>query len=144
MKKIFFSVHIFNISPYVFTQILSGRACWMWNLIPHPTSTHSTYFWQTLLPQKQGIPEKMWWWCHHHIFSSISYFSGSGVCQKYAMWVLVGCRIKFYIQRALPIKIWVKTQGDMSKNTNKKSSFFHSSSKINNYYFIILTIVLLF
>ena len=29
----------------------------------------------------------------------------SGVRQKYAVWVLVGCRIKFRIQRALPIEI---------------------------------------
>ena len=30
----------------------------MWNLIPHPTSTHTAYFWRALLPQKQEIPEK--------------------------------------------------------------------------------------
>ena len=28
-------------------------------------------------------------------FSGISYFWGSGVCQKYAEWVLVGCGIKY-------------------------------------------------
>ena len=79
----------------------------------------------------------MWWWCHHHIFSSISCFWGSGVHKKYAVWVLVGWRIKFHIQRALLIEIWVKTQGDMSKIRTQKSSFFLSSSKINQYYFII-------
>ena len=79
---------------------------------------------------------KMWWWCNHHIFSCISYFWGSGVCQNHVVCALVGCKIKFRIQWALPFRIWVKTQGDMSK-IRTKSSFFHSSSKINNYYFII-------
>ena len=37
-------VRIFDISPYVFTHISRGGACWMWNLIPHPMSTHSAYF----------------------------------------------------------------------------------------------------
>ena len=52
---------------------------------------------------------KMWWWHHRHIFSHISYFLGSQVHQKYEVWVLVGCGIKFYIQRILPLGIWVKT-----------------------------------
>ena len=30
---------------------------------------------------------------NHQVFSGISYFWGSGVHQKYAGWVLVGCRI---------------------------------------------------
>ena len=55
-----------------------------------------------------------------HFFSSISCFWGRGVHKKYSLWVLVGCRIKFRIQRALLIKIWVKTQGDMSKIRTKK------------------------
>ena len=101
----------------------------MQNLIPHPTSTHTAYFWQTLLPQKQEMPEKMWWWHHHHIFSGISYFWGSDVRQKYVVWVLVGCGIKFCIQRALSIEIWVKTQGDMLKN-KQKSSFFMTNMSI--------------
>ena len=40
-------------------------------------------------------------------FLGISYFWGSRVRQKYAMWVLVGCTIKFHIQSALPLEIWV-------------------------------------
>ena len=123
LKKTTFFVRIFDISHCVFTQILIERARWMWNLILHPTSTHTAYFWWTLLPQKQEIPEKTWWWCHHHIFSGISCFWGSGVRQKYAVWVLVGCGIKFCIQRALSIKIWVKTQWDMSKIQTKKVVF---------------------
>ena len=31
IKKIIFFVRIFDISPCVFTQILIGRAHWMWN-----------------------------------------------------------------------------------------------------------------
>ena len=143
-KKTTICVRIFDISPCVFTQISIGRARWMRNLIPHPTSTHTAYFWQTPIPQKQEIPEKMWWWHHHHIFLGISCFGGSRVCQKYAVWVLVGWEIKFRIERALPIEIWVKTQGDMSKIQTQKVVFFLSSSKINQYYFIILTIILLF
>ena len=44
-------------------------------------------------PKKKEIPEKMWWWCHHHVSLGISCFSGSRVCQKYAEWLLLGCRI---------------------------------------------------
>ena len=132
MKKTTFCVRIFDISPYVFTQILRGRDRWMQNLIPHPTSTHAAYFWWTPLPPKQEIPEKMWWWCHHHVFLGISCFWGSGVRQKYAVWVLVGCGIKFCIQRALPIEIWVKTQGDMSKIRTQKVVFFFLPPKLIN------------
>ena len=39
----------------------------------------------------------------------ISYFWGSRVHQKYPVWVLVGCGIKFHIQQALLLRIWVKT-----------------------------------
>ena len=124
LKKTTFFVRIFDISPCVFTQILIRRARWMRNLIPHPTSTNISYYWWTPLPQKQEIPEKMWWWCHHHVFWSIYCFWGRGVYQTYAVWVLVGCRIKFRIQWALLIEIWVKTQWDMSKIRTQKSSFF--------------------
>ena len=75
-------------------------------------------------PKNKKYLKKTWWWHHHHIFSGISCFFGSRVHQKYAVWVLVGCGIKFLIQRALPIEIWVKTQWDMSKIRTKKSSFF--------------------
>ena len=132
LKKTTFFVRIFDISHCVFTQILIGRDRWMLNLIPHPTSTHTTYFWRTPLPQKQEIPEKKWWWCHHHIFLGLSCFWGSGVRQKYAVWVLVGCGIKFHIQRALPIEIWVKTQGDMSKIRTQKVVFFFLPPKLIN------------
>ena len=40
-EKTTFFVRIFDISPCVFTQIMSERAHWMRNLIPHPMSTNS-------------------------------------------------------------------------------------------------------
>ena len=63
--------------------------------------------------------------CHHHVFSGISCFWGTRVHQKYVVQVLVGYGIKFCIQRALPLRIWVKTQGDMSKIQTKKVVFFY-------------------
>ena len=42
---------------------------------------------------------------HHHVFSGISYFWGSMVRQKYAVWVIVVFVIKFFIQQALPLRI---------------------------------------
>ena len=44
---------------------------------------------------------------------------------KFRSGELVGCGIKFRIQRALPIEILVKTQGDMSKIQTKKVVFFN-------------------
>ena len=58
INKTTFFVCIFDISPCVFTQIQSGRCRLLQNLILHPTSTHNAYFWWTLLPKKQEIPEK--------------------------------------------------------------------------------------
>ena len=39
LKKTTFCVRIFDISPRVFTEILSRRVRWMQNLISHPTSS---------------------------------------------------------------------------------------------------------
>ena len=58
IKKTIFFVCIFDIYPRVFTQISTGRACWMRNLILHPTSTHLAYFWWTLLPQNNKYLKK--------------------------------------------------------------------------------------
>ena len=58
MKITTFCVCIFDISPCVFTQILSRGARWMRTLISHPMSTHTAYFLWTPLPQKQEIPKK--------------------------------------------------------------------------------------
>ena len=72
-------------------------------------------------------------------FSGISCIWGSGVHQKYVVWVLVGCGIKFCIQWSLPLIIWVKTQGDMSKIWTKKSSFLlWQICQFNHYGWLIL------
>ena len=94
------------------------------------------------LPKKQEIPENVMM-TSSSCFLGIYCFWGSRVCQMYAVQVLLRCRIKFYIQQALLIEIWVKIQGDMLKIRTKIVLFFFSSSKINKYYFIILTIILL-
>ena len=41
-------------------------------------------------------------------FLGISCFCGSGVCQKYVVWVVIGCRIKFCIQ-------WVPTRHNFGR-----------------------------
>ena len=82
-------------------------------------------------------------WVNHKGWIDIFVIKENYFFCSYAVWVIIGCGIKFHIQRALPFRIWVKTQGDMSK-IRTKSSFFHSSSKINNYYFIILTNIFYF
>ena len=58
------------------------------------------------LPQKQEIPEKnVMMMSSSHFFRYFLCFLGSGVYQKYGVWVLIGCGIKFHIQRALPLEI---------------------------------------
>ena len=84
---------LFVFLTYIPVFLLKFRSGELVGCGPHPMSTHSAYFWQTPLPQKQEIPEKTWWWCHHHFFSGISCFWDSRVHQKYAVWVLVGCGI---------------------------------------------------
>ena len=56
-------------------------------------------------------------------FSGISFFLVSGVRQKYVEWVLVGCRILFRIQWAVPIEIWVKKR-DICWKYGQKNYFF--------------------
>ena len=68
-------------------------------------------------------------------FSGISCFWGSGVRQKYAEWVLVGCGIH---PTSSPNWNLSKNTGIYVENTDKKVVFFFSSLKINKYYFIIL------
>ena len=72
-----------------------------------------------------SIGRVRWMRNFHHVCSGISCFWGSGVRQKYAVWVLVGRGIKFRIQRAPSLDIWVKTQWDMSKIRTKKVVFFN-------------------
>ena len=140
---------MFVFSTYLIVFLLKFRSgelvgCEIWFRIQRVPTLHT--FDGPLYPKKQEMPEKTWWWCHYHIFSCISYFWGSEVHQEYAVWVLVGCRIKFRIQRALLIEIWVKTQGDMSKIRTQKVVFFFLPPKLINiillfyyfnYYFIL-------
>ena len=109
--KHYFSTHIFNLSPYEFTQISSGNTHWMHNLTPHLRSTNVAYFQWSLLHGKWEIHEK----CDNHIFSCISHFPCSRVHRKYATWVLLGWGIKFCNQRVLLLEIWVKHLGDKLK-----------------------------
>ena len=118
LKKLLFLFVFLTYLPMFLFQFRLGElvGCGIWfRIIPHPTSTHTAYFWRTPLPQKKEIPEKTWWWCGYSLD---------------AVWVLVGCGIKFCIQRALTIEIWVKTQGDMSKIRTKNSFFYDTYPQI--------------
>ena len=130
-KKNTFFVHIFDISPYVFPQISIGRACWMWNLIPSNEYPHYILLMDPTIPKTLNTWKK----CDDDViitFFRYFYFWGSRVCDKYAAWVLVGCKIEFHIQQALLIKIWVKTKGDMSKIQTQKVVFFFLRPKLIN------------
>ena len=48
-------------------------------------------------------------------FSCISHFLCSRTHRKYEKWVILGLRIKIFIQQVLSLKIWVKSYGDMLK-----------------------------
>ena len=136
-EKTNFSTHIFNLSSKVFTQISSKSTHWMQNLIPHLRSTHVVYFRWILLCEKLEIHEKTWL---QSCFSCISHFSCSSSHLKYATWVLLWLRIKFFIQRVLPLKIWVKILGDKLKIRVEKLVF--SFFPLKKYFFIISTIIL--
>ena len=74
----------------------------------------------------------------HHGFLGISCFWGSGGPSKVYSVVLVGCRIKFLIQRSLPLKIWIKTHGDMLKIRTKKVFFLWQICQFNHDGWLIL------
>ena len=119
IKKLLF---LFVFSTYILVFLLkfwSGElvGCVIWFRIQRVTTPHT--FDGPRYPKTRNT-WKTWWWHHHHIFLGISCFWGRGVHQKYVVWVIVGCGIKFRIQRALLIKIWVKTQRDMLKIRTKK------------------------
>ena len=118
----------------------------------YPVCFYSNFKWESLLDAEFNSTSNKYPHCilltdpdtSSSRFFRYFLFLGSEVRQKYAVWVLVGCGIKFRIQRYFSIKIWVKPLGDMSKIWTQKVVFLIFSSKINKYYFIILTIVLLF
>ena len=60
-----------------------------------------------------------------HTFDGPCYPKNKKYLKKCDDDVLVGWGIKFRIQRALPIEIWVKTQWDMSKIRTKNVVFFN-------------------
>ena len=139
-KKLLFCLYFRHISPFLYSNFDQKSS------LDAELNSASNEYPLDILLMNPATPKtrntwKMWWWHHHHIFLGISCFWGIRVHQEYSKWVCVGCRIKFHIQQDFLIKIWVKTEGGMSKM--RKNSFFFSSSKINKYYFIILTIILL-
>ena len=120
-KKIIFCVRIFNISPCVFTQISIGRARWIRNLIPHPTSTHTAYFWRTPLPQKQEKKrDDDIIITFFQVFLVFGVARPSKVCQVGTrwMWNLIPH------STSSPDRNLSKNTGIYVENTDKKSSFF--------------------
>ena len=125
MKKTTFFVCIFDISRCVFTQISSGRAHWMQNLIPHPTSTHTAYFWRTSLP---------------YIFSGISCFWGSKVRKKICSVATHWTRNQIPHPTSSPTQNLNKNIRRYVENKNTKVVFFILPPKLIT---IILNIILL-
>ena len=111
-----------DISPYFFTQISIRRSCCIWNSILHPTSTHSTYVLQALLPQKQEIPEKI---NNDVINAFFRYFlflgkrGPSKVCRVGTHWM----RNLIPHPTSSPDQNLSKNTGRYVKNTNKKWFF---------------------
>ena len=99
-----------------------GRARWMQNSIPHPTSTHSAYFWLTLLPQKQEMPEKTWWWHHHHVFQVFLIFGVAGSIKSMQCGYSLDVESNSTSNELSRLK-FDKTTGRYVENTNTKSSF---------------------
>ena len=124
-KKLHFVFIFLTYLPVFLLKFRSGElvGCGIWFCIQRVPTLHT--FDGPRYPKNKKYLKKMWWWHHHHVFLGISYFWGSRVRQKYAVWVLIESIIKFHIQRDLPLIIWVKTQGDMSKIQTKKLVFFY-------------------
>ena len=62
---------------------------------------------------------KTWWWCHHHVFHVFLVFGVEWFAKSISSGYSLDADFN-YIQQALPIEIWVKTQGNMSKIRTKK------------------------
>ena len=65
-------------------------------------------------------------------FSGVSCFWGSGVHQKYAEWILVGCKILIPHPMSSPDWNLSKNMGRYVKNTNKKVVFSFLPPKLIN------------
>ena len=123
-------------------QISNKITYWMKNLIPHPRSTIFHTFDGSYYTKKWEIHKKR---DCNHAFLCISHFSCSRTHRKYATWVLLGWGIKFFIQRVLPLKIWVKTLGDKLKIWVEKVVFSFFPLKFDDViksYLIFSTIIL--
>jgi len=137
LKKTTFLFVFSTYLPLFLLKFQSGEliGCRIWFYTQRVPTLHT--FDRPRYSKNSKYLKKTSWWCHHHICLGISCFWGSKVHQKYAVWILVGCRIKFRIQWALSLRIWVKTQGYMSKIRTQKVVFFIPPPKL-------ITIILLF
>ena len=122
IKKLHFLFLFSTYLPMLLLKFRSGEVigCGIWFRIQRVPTLHT--FDGPLYPKKRNT------WKNVMMMSSSRFFryffgGGRGSVKKYAVRVLVGCGIKFCIQRALPIEIWVKTQGRMSKIQTKKVFF---------------------
>ena len=127
IKKLFFLFIFSTYLPVFLLKFQAGELIGESNKYPHyillmdPATPKTRNTWKNVMMTSSS-----------HFFRYFFCFWGSGVHQKYAVWVLVGCGIKFHIQRDLPIEIWVKTQGDMSKIRTQKVVFFFLPPKLIN------------
>ena len=115
IKKTTFLFVFLTYLPVFLLKFQAGDLVWcgIWFCIQRVPTLHT--FYRPCYRKSKKYLKKTWWWHHHHIFSGVSCFGGSGVCQKYAVWVLVGFGMNFHIQGALLIEFWVEKQGDMLK-----------------------------
>ena len=111
-KNYFFCLYFWHISPCFYSNF-------------DPESSFNEYPLGLLL-MDPATPKTRNMMSSSH-FLGISCFWGSGVRQKYAEWVIVGCRIQFRIHQDLSIEIWVKTRWYMSKIQTKKYFFYYDT-----------------
>ena len=126
-KKLLFVFVFFTYLPVFLLKFRSGElvGCEIWFRIQRVPTLHT--FDGPHYPKNKKYLKK-----HDDdviitFFQVFLVFLGRRVYQKYAVWLLVGCGIKFRIQRAPLHGIWVKTQGYMSKIQTKKVVFFYDT-----------------
>ena len=123
MKKLLFCSYFRHISLCVYSNF--NRE----SLLDAELNFPSNYYPLDILLTDLATPKtrntwKTWWWCHHHVFQVFLVFGVAGSVKSMQCGYSLGCRIKFCIQQALLIEIWVKTQWDMLKIRTKKVVFF--------------------
>ena len=136
LKKTTFLFRIFDISHCIFTQISIERARWMRNLILHPTSTHTKYFYGPHYPKNKKYLKKhdddviiMFF----QVFLFLGQWGQSKVCRvgTHWMWNLI------IHPRRSHARNLSKNTGIYVENTNKKVVFFILTPKL-------ITIILIF